>query len=183
MTKGGQRIRWLLAYCAVLLLPLAALTACSGSNTREARISVSKQFRVFSLDTTGLPWLLAQRLGPPPFEADWSQAREVRGGLWALPARERVCLIQQQPKGAIGIACTPIRQVLSHGIFIASLKDPSMREPGLQREIFGLVPDGVHGVRVITPDHRAVTATVTRNLFVQRDNIPAAPQTLTLIRD
>lgn len=183
MISGGQRTRWLLACGAALLLPLIALSACGEQGTRGVGVPISRHFHVFRLDTPGLPWLLAQQLGPPPFEAKWSRAREVRKDLWALPARERVCLVQQQSGGSIGVACTRIRQALSHGIFIASLKDPSMRTPGPQREIVGLIPDGVREVRIITPGHRTVTATVSRNLFVQRDNIPASPQTVTLLRD
>jgi hypothetical protein len=58
-----------------------------------------------------------------------------------------------------------------------------MHGSGPRREIVGLAPDGTHSVRLITSGHKTVTLPVKHNVFVQQDNIPASPQTVTLIRD
>lgn len=83
----------------------------------------------------------------------------------------------------MAVTCTRTQRALSHGIFIASLRDPSMHGPGPRREIVGLAPDKTRVVHLITPNFKTVVVDVNRGVFVHQDNIPASPGSVTLIRD
>ena len=179
-----QRRQRLAGAAASLVALLFTLTACGNQqDTRATYVPISDHVRIFRLDAAGLPEPLAKKLSPAPSGVNWSLEQLIEEDVWAVPARDRVCIVQQESQGAISVTCTRPNRVISHGIFVASLKDPSMHGPGPRREIVGLAPDGTHRVRLITSGHKTVTIPVRRNVFVQRDNIPASPQTVTLLRD
>ncbi len=142
---------------------------------------LQQNFRVFRVDSAGLPRRLETVLGPAPFGANWAFAQQVHKGTWAVPARSRICLVQRGPKGSAGVGCTRTQQVFANGMFITSLKDPSLPGLGARREIVGLAPDGTRKVRLITPGYRTATAPVDHGVFVHRDDIPASPLTTILL--
>lgn len=196
MNNCGLRGRWLAVSAALFLLLIGVLAGYSRqdntppfprnadtSTVRSVPRAIGKRFSLFRSPPVGLPFSLVARLEAPLFGANWAHAQKLRWGTWAMPARKQVCLVKQRPDRAIAVTCTPIGEILSSGMFVASLQDPSMKAPGPQREIVGLAPDGTSGVRVLTPGYRTVTVGVNRNVFVQRDNIPASPQTVILLRD
>lgn len=199
--KGG---RWL-AIATALLLGACTLTILSlgsqsggrpsGANpgTQEERHSelpqvepisrmpaeLRRNFSLFRSPAKGLPFAFRQRLGSP-FGASWTLAQPLRKHVWAVPARKYLCLTEQRPGGDIALGCTQTKQALSHGIFIASLVDPSIKKPGRRRAIIGLAPDCARAVELITPNFRTITVGVRRGVFAHSDNIPASPQTVEL---
>ncbi|HEY6730852.1 MAG TPA: hypothetical protein VI039_07500 [Solirubrobacterales bacterium] len=56
-----------------------------------------------------------------------------------------------------------------------------MHVSGPRREIVGLAPDGIAAVQIFTPNHKSVRVKVRQGVFVRRDNIPASPQSVTLL--
>ena len=193
--KGG---RWLGA--AVLLLVMLSMAVkvleqgppsespsergnASGGSVRALPNLITDNFSLFRSPSSSLPFSLMTHLGSSSLGAYLPFAQRLHMGAWVVPEVERVCLIKQKKDGAVTAACARIERVLSHGIFVASLKDPSMRGSGPRRKIIGLAPDRTHAVRLITPNFTDVTVDVSRGVFVHRDNIPASPQSVTLIRD
>ena len=184
--NGGRRARWLALSAAALclLLALVLILQRAGDSQHPSRdLGAAAKFRILRQPADGLPPSLSKQLHPAPFGAKWSLSRKVHEDLWAVPTGRHICLVRSQAGGAVSVVCAPNQRALSHGIFIASLQDPSMKGPGPRRKIIGVAPDKAPAVRLITPNFRTVTVRVHRNVFVQRDNIPASPLTATLIRD
>lgn len=180
----------------VLLLSLTLFAACGGSRRdhppalkerRSEQVAqkvpalLLRRFQIFRLPVASEPPAVLQRPRPTPFGMKWALAHRLHGPVWAAPARERICLAQQQPDEGLSVVCTRISQILDHSIFIVSLKDPSMQGLGFRREIVGLAPDGTRKVRLITPGYRTATVPVDHGVFVHRDDIPASPLTTTLL--
>ena len=193
MNLEGRKGRRLAVGAALLLLSTAVAVGIAGQDssvkdrrsgpTLKASRSIAKSFSLFRSPPTGLPFSISTRLSPSSVGVSWALARELRKNIWAAPANDHICLLKRGPDQAIAVTCTRTARALSHGIYMASLRDPSMQEPGPGRQIVGLTPDNTSQVRLRTPGYPTVAVKVDHGVFVQRDNIPASPRTVTLLRD
>jgi len=169
---------------ALLVLPLVAITD-RGEPAGTSHPRGSATFSVFEQGRTGLPTALERSLPPAPSGIRWTEAHRLLGigpKVWAFLGGDKLCLLEQASAVSITVVCTGWQRASEHGIFIASVRDPSMSHSGPAREVIGLAPDSAAVVRLITPGFKAVTVPVDRNVFVRRDEVPASPLTAVLAR-
>lgn len=172
---------------ALLLLSLVLGLKLLGSDgVRQPHRQLLDHFRILGAPPIGLPTSIASNLGEAPFHADWGLARDLsppgHSDAWVVPAGEQLCLIRREVDAALSVVCANDEQVLAHGIFITSLLDPSMQKRGPRREIIGIAPDGTAAVQLGTPNFKSVRVAVVHNVFVLRDDIPTALQSVRLLR-
>jgi hypothetical protein len=133
----------------------------------------------------GLPPAVEATLRQPAYGANWRLAQQLkvmgRGRIWVLPARESICLVTEELRGAIGLTCTAVTEAVRHGLFSASLSRVEPARPYPQRLVVGIVSDKVHRVQVETPGFKPRIVDVVRNTFVLRDSIMRPPESLKLL--
>jgi hypothetical protein len=100
---------------------------------------------------------------------------------WAIPTSNGMCLVQWDRGGTAGFTCTRLGRALKEGIFIASVP-ASFPEGARTRSVVGVVPNGVHRVRIRAGNARPRTVTVVENVFALRDHSRAFPESIELIR-
>lgn len=139
-------------------------------------------FSIFRSPVEGLPMGIRQILRSPVYGSNWALAQRLRstGRVWALAGRAHLCLLTQQQKEYVGQFCSTITRSITHGVFTASLFEPSRYAPSGRRLVIGLVPDGTRTVLIHTPGFASVSAVVKENVFIWRDLVPENPQSISL---
>jgi hypothetical protein len=140
-------------------------------------------FSLFRAAPTGTPHHLMATFRQPQ-DLAWDQARRLAGTpdrIWAVPMDRQLCLVEQGSQGSVTRTCTSGANAISHGLFTASLIDPSIPALGYRRTVVGIVPDRVSKVEVRTPGAPRVRVPVRHGTFVLQDDATAAPGRIRLV--
>lgn len=158
-------------------------TSVSDSNVID-HLALSRQRKSFAVFRTP-PEPLAQPIKTVlrgSLDGYWNQAQQLDidtpTRVWAISTTKKVCLVEEQVTGAVGLTCASSSEALKQGIVTTSLSDQSP----VRRVVVGVVPDNTVKVRIRTPGFASTTAPVIQNVFVLHDSVKEPPESIELLQ-
>lgn len=181
---------------ALIILLVAGVQSSCGRNegerppelqpaARQLSHLLRENFAIMQTTPEPLPSSVKTTLRRPVNGSNWRLAQlldtDTRARVWAVPADETICLVDEQDGGAIGVACTSDAWASEHGVFTAALKAGSYSSSESRRFVVGLAPDAAPRVRVHTPGIEPTLVSVAANTFTLRDAAPRPPESIELL--
>jgi hypothetical protein len=192
-SSGRYGVRWisvliLIALGCGLWMAVGRRGEVAGERTEKdpgdfgMRAQVEGRLSILSSAPVHLPRDVRELLLREPHQRTWGAARLLLRApwpVWLIGRGRRLCLLSQEVEhGAVASTCASRARVLRRGLFLTALRDAYFPGGKEWRVTFGVVPDHVHSVEILTDGFPVDVASARGNVFLARDNILQPPRAL-----